>query len=113
MLYLQLLKALYECVQSALLWYNLFTNILQEAGFVLNPYNAYVTNKTINKKQCMIVWYVNDNKISHVDHEAVSNTIKIIEKRFGKMTVTRGNEHIFLGMEILFKKGGTVQYRHG
>jgi len=37
-LYVQLLKALYGCVQSALLWYDLFTNTLKEAGFVLNPH---------------------------------------------------------------------------
>jgi hypothetical protein len=37
-LYLQLLKALYGCVQSALLWYNLFTNTLVRMGFKLNPY---------------------------------------------------------------------------
>jgi hypothetical protein len=37
-LYLQeLLKALYSCVQSALLWYDLFTNTLVQMGFKLNP----------------------------------------------------------------------------
>ena len=36
-LYVQLLKVLYGCVQSALLWYNVFTNTLKEAGFVLKP----------------------------------------------------------------------------
>jgi hypothetical protein len=38
-LYLQLLKALYGCVQSALLWYDLFTNTLVQMGFKLNPYD--------------------------------------------------------------------------
>jgi len=55
-LYLQLLKALYRCVQLALLWYDLFTNTLKEAGFVLNPYDACVANRTVNGKQCTIVW---------------------------------------------------------
>jgi hypothetical protein len=36
-LYLKLLKALYGCVQSALLWYELFSSTLQAAGFELNP----------------------------------------------------------------------------
>ena len=89
-LYVQLLKALYGCVQSALLWYDLFTNTLKAAGYVLNPYDACVANQTIEGKQCTIVWYVDDSKISHVNHEVVTDTIKIIEKRFGKMTVTRG-----------------------
>jgi hypothetical protein len=38
-LYLQLLKALYGCVKSALLWYELFVSTLQEMGFILNPYD--------------------------------------------------------------------------
>jgi hypothetical protein len=44
-LYLQLLKALYGCVQSALLWYDLFVSTLQELGFELNPYDLCVANK--------------------------------------------------------------------
>ena len=43
-LYLQLLKALYGCVQSALLWYELFTGTLVNMGFKLNPYDPCVAN---------------------------------------------------------------------
>ena len=49
-LYLQLLKALYGCVKSALLWYDLFSGTLHEMGFELNPYDTCVANKTINGK---------------------------------------------------------------
>jgi len=49
-LYLQLLKALYGCIQSALLWYKLFSSMLQGMGFSLNPYNPYVANKNIDGK---------------------------------------------------------------
>ena len=58
--------------------------------FALNPYDACVANRIVNGKQCTIVWYVDDGKISHVNHEIVSDTIQIIEKRFGKTMVTRG-----------------------
>jgi len=57
-------------------------------GFELNPYNPCITNKMIHGKQCTIVWYVNDNKISHVDPAVVSRIIEAIESKFGKMTVT-------------------------
>jgi hypothetical protein len=50
-LYLRLQKALYGCVNSALLWYELFTGTLQGMGFELNPYNTCVANKTVDKKQ--------------------------------------------------------------
>jgi len=44
----------------------------------------------INGKQCTIAWYVDDNKISHVEPDVVTEIVAKIEKRFGKMTVTQG-----------------------
>lgn len=49
-IYLKLLKALYGCIKSALLWYNLFTSVLKGWGFELNPYDMCVANKTIKGK---------------------------------------------------------------
>ena len=36
-LYLELLKALYGCLRSALLWYELYSTKLKGMGFTLNP----------------------------------------------------------------------------
>ena len=55
-----------------------------------------------------IAWYVDDNKISHVDPDVVTKVIEKIEERFGKMSVTRGKKHVFLGMEICFLDNGTA-----
>jgi len=107
-LYVRLVKAIYGCVKSALLWYDLFHNTLKEMGFVLNPYDSCIANCTINGKQCTIAWYVDDNKISHVDPDVVTSIIEKIEERFDKMTVTRGTEHIFLGMHIHYTGKGTA-----
>jgi hypothetical protein len=54
-LYVQLDKALYGFVQSALLWYELYSSTLKDMGFILNPYDLCVANVTINEKQCTIV----------------------------------------------------------
>jgi len=108
-LYLRLLKALYGCVKLALLWYELFTGTLQKMGFELNPYDPCVANKTINNKQCTIVWYVDDNKISHIDHRVLTQIVGVIKQHFGKMMVMRGREHTFLGMEIVFNDDGTMK----
>jgi len=35
-LYLCILKALYGCIESALLWYNTYTSVLQKMSFELN-----------------------------------------------------------------------------
>jgi hypothetical protein len=110
-LYVRLLKALYGCVKSALLWYQLFTGSLKEMGFVLNPYDPCVANSTIDGKQCTVAWYVDDNKISHVDPAVVTGVIDKIEERFDKMTITRGREHTFLGMDFVFPGDGTVRIK--
>ena len=79
-LYVQLDKALYRCVQSALLWYELYSSTLKDMGFVLSPYDLCVANVNIKDKQYTIVWYVNDNKISHVlDSGVVTNVIEKIK----------------------------------
>ena len=101
-LYVQLDKALYGCVQSALLWYELYSSTLIDMGFELNPYDMCVANSMIDSKQCTIVWYVDDNKISHVDPNVVTNVIQKIEGKFGKMSNTRGKEHEFIGMNLKF-----------
>jgi hypothetical protein len=69
-----------------------------------------VLEEHINNK-CTIVWYVNDNKISHMDGKVVLHVIEKIEAKFGKMTVTRGKEHVFLDMNIIFHENGTVSIK--
>jgi hypothetical protein len=49
-LYLVLKKALYGCLQSALLWYKIFSITLMEIGFKLNSYDLCVANSIINSK---------------------------------------------------------------
>ncbi len=107
-LYVRLAKAMYGCVKSALLWYNLFHGTLKDMGFTINPYDSCMANCMIEDKQCTIAWYVDDNKISHVNPDVVTMIIEKIEERFGKMTVTRGKEHVFLGMNIKYKDDRTA-----
>ena len=78
-------------------------------GFETNPYDRCVANKTINGKQCTIIWYVEDNKISHEDPMVVSNVIKLVKEHFGELTVTRGNKHRFLGMNITVNKNKSIE----
>ena len=50
-LYLKVLRSLSGAIESALLWYNLYSQTLVKMGFELNLYNKYVANKIINGKQ--------------------------------------------------------------
>ena len=117
-LYLQILRALYGMIESAVLWYKLYTEVLHKEGFELNAYDKCVANKMVKNKQCTIVWYVDDNILSHVDSTVVDKVIATIEEYFPGLVVERGKNLNFLGMEIGFlDKGkfslGLVQYITG
>ena len=71
---------------------------------MLNPYNPCVANAQIKGSQCTIVWYVDDNKISHKDQTVVNDIIQCIEAKFGPMTKTQGDDHEFLGMKLHFNR---------
>jgi hypothetical protein len=64
-----------------------------------------------DEMQCTIAWYLDDTKISHMDYNAVSHVIEKNEDCFGKMTVTRGKEHTFLGMNLSFQEDGTASLK--
>ena len=76
-LYMQLNKALYGCLKSATIWYDTYITTLKDMGFKINPYDQCVANAEIEGSQCTVVWYVDDNKISHRNPKVVD---KIIEK---------------------------------
>ena len=95
MLYLSVLRELYGCIESALQWYILFKSTLENMGFVLNPYDLCVANKNIEGKQCTIAWYVDDNKISHVNANVVTNILEKMREHFGDIKIYRGNSHFF------------------
>ena len=99
-LYLRLKKTLYGCMQSAFLWYDTFKSCIEELGFVINEHDRCVSNCMIDGKQCTICWYVDDTKISHMDPKVVDQVISKIEEKFGKMIVTRGKAHNFVGMDL-------------
>ena len=107
-IYMKLKKALYGCMQSALLWYETFKGYLEQEGFVLNKYDPCIANKDIQGSQCTIAWYVDDSKISHKNSEVVTRMINKLEDKFEKMSVTRGSKHTFVGMGLTFNKDGTV-----
>ena len=104
--YVQFLAALYGMIESALLWYALYTEVLHKEGFEINPYDRCVANKIINNKQCTIAWYVDDNILSHVEPPVVDGVINKIEEYFPGLAVERGKNLNFLGMEIGFLDKG-------
>jgi hypothetical protein len=83
-LYVELKKALYGTLRAALLFWQRLTKQLKEWGFETNPYDWCVANKTINGKQCTIVWHVDNLKISHVETSVVlGDIIEDLDSVFG------------------------------
>ena len=54
----------------------------------------------VNGKQCSIVWYVDDVKVSHVDRSVVEEVIMDLEDTFGKVNPVFGNKQEYLGMKV-------------
>ena len=78
----------------------MYSETLMKEGIKINPYDRCLANKIIDGKQCTIVWYVDDNKLSHIDDKVVTEVIDLTKDHFGDLTVTRGKMHNFLGMNI-------------
>ena len=95
-------------MESALLWYQLYSEKLQKMGFKINPYEKCIANKEINGKQCTLAWYVDDNKDLHEDTEVVTQVISEIETYWEGLAVHRGKQLTFLGMDIEFNDDKTA-----
>ena len=79
-LYLKIIRAIYGCIESALAWYNMFTDTLARLGFSINPYDKCIANKIINGNQCTISWHVDDCLVSHNDQKVLDDMAQIMIK---------------------------------
>ena len=48
---MKVVRAIYGCVQSALMWYGLYANTFKDIDVKINPYDKCIANKTINGNQ--------------------------------------------------------------
>jgi hypothetical protein len=117
-IYVILLKALYGTLQAALLFWENLSSQLKEWGFNLNPYDFCMANKTVNHKQCTIVWHIDDLKISHEDPRVVTTILNLLDGKYGQeivggeraaLTINRGKTHDYLGMTLDYSEPGCLQ----
>ena len=52
---------------------------------------------------------MDNNCLTHLSTKVLDRIIERIEAKFGKMTVTRGDKHTFLGMKLKFPGDGSVR----
>ena len=106
----QLLKALYGCIQSSQVWYDLLTLRLGGIGYIKNAQDPCVFNK-VNRKgnQVTIVIHVDDIMITTRGEDILTEEIKLISEKFGELTVSRGKKLNYLGMYFDYTTNGQVK----
>ena len=113
-LYVELQKALYGTLQAMLLfWKDLTHFLMTELGFVVNLYDSCVVNKMINRKQCTIIWHINDLKLSHIKQNVLEELMDRLNSKYGQimlLIVHQGKVHDYLGMTIDYSKDGKVKF---
>jgi hypothetical protein len=108
-LVVELDRALYGCIESALLWFRELSGFLTKIGFVTNPYDACVMNKTVQEGKATIGIYVDDLLLTCTNSSLANNIIQELETEYKKLKVTRGTLHNYLGMVLDFASDGVVQ----
>ena len=93
---MEIMMVIYRAIEYALRWYDLYSQTLEKEGFIINSYDKCVANKIIDDKQCTVVWYVDNNKISYTDENVVTNVIELMKGYFGDLTVMRVKQQTFL-----------------
>jgi hypothetical protein len=97
-LIVELLKALYGCVESANLWYKLLSSILIADGYIANPLDPCIYNKFVNSLQITVVIYVDDLFVSSNSLEAITSLEVLLKNKFTDITIRDGLVHSYLGM---------------
>ena len=112
-LYLELLKAIYGMLKSALLFYRKFRKDMESVGFKRNPYNICVFNKIVDGKQLTVLTHVDDCKYSSVNNKAMDEFEQWLQQKYSQEEITpmkfnRGDVHDYLGMVLDYSKPGKV-----
>ena len=111
-IYVRLKEAVYGTLQAALRFWEDLSSHLEKNGFKRNPHDWCCFNKMVKGKQAKILFHVDDIKISHIKAKVVTDIIKDLSKRFGKLadlTIQRGHIHEYVGIKFDFSEAGKVK----
>ena len=98
--------------ESPMLWHQELKSVSEAQGFALNPCDPCVANKKANGSWMMMVWHVDDLKISHKEKDAVEGFVKWLEDKHndknGKVTIEQGPRQTYIGMILDFSMPGAL-----
>ena len=108
-LYVKLDKALYGCIESAKLFYDHISGVLKKFGYINNPYDLCVFNKTVHGHVCTVTIHVDDLKVSCKDPRALDELERELIRVYGKVNSHRGKVLDYLGMDFDYSEKGAVK----
>ena len=101
-------KALYGCVELAVLWYKDLKATLVTDEYRVNPYDLCVFNKVYEGEQVTVIFHVDELLGACILSEASEDLNEVLIKKYKKVKVTRGKIHPYLGMIMNFQRPGVV-----
>jgi hypothetical protein len=102
----RLKKALYGCVQSAVLWYNELTSTLEGLGYKRNPYDTCSFTRMNNGSLDRILVYVDDLFLTSHCEDSLKAVAEVLKAKYDAVTSQLGVEHDFLGIHWDFSTTG-------
>ena len=99
-LLVQLLKALYGCLQSSRLWYNHMSSVLIGGGYRVNQYDPCVFHKGDVKEQSTVCLHVDDLFVAASTQAQLDEVVELLKSEFKEVKVKTGKVNSYLGMRI-------------
>ena len=105
---MKLLKALYGCVQSSLLWYRYLKSSLESIGLEANAKDDCVLNLNRDGYQCTAYVHVDDVFLTCANNYVLDCVTLDINNSYNETTVHRGDSSPYLGMLFDFSEPGVA-----
>ena len=104
----KLRRALYGCIESAVLWYKELSSTLHSLGFIKNPYDECAFTRIDKEKIDTILVYVDDLMIISEEPKTLTWIADALRSKYTEITSKIGNHHDFLGVHWDFGVPGQV-----
>ena len=99
----QLIKALYGCIESARLFFDLLSGIFIKYGFKQHPLDDCVFYyQNAQNQKILVSTHVDDLMIGSTDDNLLKHFIKYLQNQFSELKVYIGNKYSYLGMSVEF-----------
>ena len=93
-------RALYGTHEAALRWYKTLITLAEKNGFIKNPIDPCVLNKSVNGVQITMVIYVDDIMFTCIDMSIIDEAIKMFRNEFEEITVHDNVINSYFGMTL-------------